>query len=60
MYETGPSKLVHWDNPQKDGMGGEVGEGFGTGACTPVADSCTHVHPWLIHVNVRQKTTTIL
>ena len=53
MYETGPSTLVHWDNPQKDGMGREVGEGFGTGAGTLV-------HPWLINVNVWQKTTTIL
>ena len=31
---------------QRDGMGMEVGEGSGWG---------THVHPWLIHVNVWQK-----
>ena len=36
---------------QKDGLGREVGGGSGWG---------THVHPWLIHVNVWQKTTTIL
>ena len=30
MHETGPSKLVHWDHPE-DGMGREVGGGFGTG-----------------------------
>ena len=32
---------------QRDGVGREVGEGFGTGG--------THVYPWLIHVNVWQK-----
>ena len=45
MHETGHSKLVHWDNPEvRDGEGGgrEVWEG-------------THVHPWLIYVNVWQK-----
>ena len=31
---------------QRDGMGREVGGGSGWG---------THVHPWLIHVNVWQK-----
>ena len=35
----------------RDGMGREVGGDSGWG---------THVHPWLIHVNVWQKTTTIL
>ena len=29
---------------QRDGMGRDVGSGWGT-----------HVHPWLIHVNVWQK-----
>ena len=46
MHETGHSKPVHWDNPEGwDGKGGgrEVQEGG------------THVHPWLIHVNVWQK-----
>ena len=45
MHETGHSKLVHWDNPE--GWDGEEG---GRGAGWE-----THVHPWLIHVNVLQK-----
>ena len=46
MYETGCSGLVHWDDPEgRDGEGGwEGGSGWRT-----------HVHPWLIHVNVWQK-----
>ena len=47
MCETGHSKLVHWDYLEGwDGEGGgrEGGSGWGT-----------HVHPWLIHVNVWQK-----
>ena len=46
MHETGHSKLVHWDDPK-----GWDGEGGGRG----VQDWGTHVHPWLIHVNVWQK-----
>ena len=46
MHETGHSKLVHWDDPE-----GWDGEGGGRG----VQDWGTHVHPWLIHVNVWQK-----
>ena len=46
MHEAGQSKPVHWDNPEGwDGEGGEKG----------VQDEGTHVHPWLIHVNVWQK-----
>ena len=45
MRETGHSKLVHWDNTE-----GWNGEGGGRG----VWDGGTHVHPWLIHVNVWQ------
>ena len=46
MHETGCSGLVHWDDPEGwDGEGGGGGEGSGWG---------THVHPWLIHVNVWQ------
>ena len=46
MHETGHSKLVHLDNPE-----GWEGEGDGR----RVRDCGTHVHPWLIHVNVLQK-----
>ena len=42
MHEAGCSGLVHWDDPE--GWDGEGGSGWGT-----------HVHPWLIHVNVWQK-----
>ena len=45
------SGLVHWEDPE--GWGGEgVGEGGSGGG--------THVNPWLIHVSVWQKTTTML
>ena len=40
------SKPVHGDNPE-----GSDGEGGGSG----VQDGRTHVHPWVIHVNVWQK-----
>ena len=40
MHETERSGPSHWD-----------GEGGGRG----VQDGGTHVHPWLIHVNVWQK-----
>ena len=45
MHETGCSGLVHWDDPT-----GWDGEGGGKGG----SGSGTHVHPWLIHVNVWQ------
>ena len=46
MHETGLSKLVHWDS--LEGWDGEEGgRGF--------QDGGTHVHPWLVHVNVWQK-----
>ena len=45
MHEAGHSKPVLWDNPE--GWGEEEG---GRG----VHDGGTRVHPWLIHVNVRQ------
>ena len=41
MHETACSGLLHWDDPE-GWMGREVQGG-------------THVHPWLIHVNVWQK-----
>ena len=46
MQDTGCLGLVHWDHPE-----GWYGEGGGRG----VQDGGTHVHPWLIHVNVWQK-----
>ena len=46
MHEAGHSKLVHWDN-----LVGWDGEGHGMA----VQDGGTHVHSWLIHVNVWQK-----
>ena len=50
MHERGCSGLVQWDDPEGwDGEGRGGGLGWGT-----------HVHPWLIRVNVWQKTTTIL
>ena len=49
MHETGQSKPVHWDNPEGwDGEGVAVGYRLGT-----------HVHPWLIHVNVWEKKTKL-
>ena len=46
MHETGCSGPVYQDDPEGwDGEGdGRGGSGWGT-----------HVHPWLIHVNVWQK-----
>ena len=46
MHEAGHSKLVLWDNP------GEWGR---EGGDRRIQDGWTHVHPWLIHVNVWQK-----
>ena len=44
--EAGNSKPVLWDNPEEWG-----GEGGGR----EVQDRGTHVHPWLIPVDVWQK-----
>ena len=43
MHEAGHSKPVLWDKPE--GWGGE-------GAWRVVQDGGTHVHSWLIHVDV--------
>ena len=45
MHEAGCSELVHWDDPERWDWGGrwEGGSGWGT-----------HVHLWVIHVNVWQ------
>ena len=51
MHETGCSGLMHWDDPD-----GWDGEGWGAmGRWEGGSGWGTHVHPWLIHVNVRQK-----
>ena len=44
IHDAGHSKL--WPNPE-----GWVGEGGGRG----VQDGETHVHPWMIHVDVFKK-----
>ena len=46
MHEAGHSKPWLWDNPE-----GWGGEGGGRG----VQDGATHVHPWVIYVDVWQK-----
>ena len=43
MHETRHSKLVHYDNPE--GWDGERGG-------RRVQNGGTHVHPWLIYVDV--------
>ena len=48
VHEAGHSKLVLWDSPE-----GWDGEASGRG----VQDEGTHVHPWLIHVDIWQKPT---
>ena len=47
MHEAGHSKPVCWDNPEGLGWGGRWERGSGWG---------THVHPWLIHIGVWQKS----
>ena len=45
MHEAGHPKLVLWDDPEAWGReGGRRG----------VQDGGTHVHPWLLHVNIWQ------
>ena len=46
MNEAWHLRLVLWDN-WRDGVGKEVGGG--------VQHCGTHVHSWLLHVDVRQK-----
>ena len=46
MHETGCSGPEHWDDTE-----GWDGEGCGQGG----SRWGTHVHPWLIHVNVWQR-----
>ena len=46
MHEAGHSQLVLWDNPE--GWSGERVWGA-------IQDAGTHIHPWLIHVDVWQK-----
>ena len=47
MHEEGSSGLVHWDDPERWFWKAGGRQGLGG----------THVHPWLIHVNVWQKPT---
>ena len=47
MYESGHTKPMLWDSSM-----GQGGWGGGCGA----QDGWTHVHPWLIHVNVWEKS----
>ena len=51
MHETGHLKPVLWGNPEEWGR-----EGSGR----VLQDGRTHVYLWLIHINIWQKTTTIL
>ena len=44
MHEARHSKQVFWDNP----------EGWGEGSGRDVQDGETHMHPWVIHVEVWQ------
>ena len=46
MHEAWHSKWLFWDNPE--GWGRE-------GGGRAIQDGGTHVHPWLIHVDVWQK-----
>ena len=46
MHEAGHSRLVLWDNPERDRVGREVGGGLRMGQ--------THIYLWLIHVDVEQ------
>ena len=46
ICESRHPKLVLWDNPEGWGR-----KGGGSG----VQDGGTHVHPWMIHVDVWQK-----
>ena len=46
MHEAGHSKSDLWDNPEGWGWEGDGRE---------VQDGETHVHPWLIHVDIWQK-----
>ena len=45
MHEKGCSGLVHWDDPER---------WHGEGGGRVFRDGGTHIHPWLIHVNVWQ------
>ena len=50
MHNPGCSGLVHWDDSEGwDGRRWESSSGWGT-----------HVHPWLIHVNVWQNQNNIV
>ena len=50
MHETGNSGPMHWDDP----------EGWDMGSCEGGSRWRTHVHSWLIHVNVCQKPSQVI
>ena len=51
MQDTGSLELVHWDDPE-----GWYGEGGGRGG----SGWGTCVHPWQMHVDVRQNQYNIV
>ena len=51
MHEARHPKMTLWDNTE--GWGWEAGG-------NEVQDGATHVHPWLIHVNVLQNHYNIV
>ena len=51
MQDTGCLGLVHWDDPER-----WYGEGGGSGG----SGLGTRVHPWWIHVDVRQNQYSIV
>ena len=51
MQDTGSLGLVHWDDPE-----GWYGEGGGRGG----SGWGTHIHPWRMHVDVRQNQYNIV
>ena len=56
MHEAGHPKLVLGDNSEGWGGEGGRGEGLRTGHIFKInQNGGTHVHPWLIHVNVWEK-----
>ena len=51
MQDTGCLGLVHWDDPER---------WYGEGGRRGVQDLGTCVHPWRIHIDVRQSQYSIV